>query len=359
MAWSAPRTWVAGELVTAALGNAHWRDNLSLLKTSISDDGLEWSGRWIRTTATVTADTPLANVAQTWNAAGVTFTLLKANVTDTASAAASLLVDLQVGGSSKFKIDKAGNATFAGGLTIAAATKFYLDGGGNTYIQEEAADTISVFTGGTRRFQVASGTATFESGMKLGVGTTPSETLHVLTGASGAMVNFTNSHATTPSGVFVNFSGGAPNNASQYFWYCSDNTNVRAVMYSHGGLHNYSGNNVNLSDMRSKMLLGERPAPGGALRRIRAIEFVMDRYTDSKRPKPDLMWYAQQMAVVDSDFIDIWQHEKRDAAGNIVRPELLGTRDHQVFLTNVLATQELAAYTDDLAARIAALESRN
>lgn len=27
MAWSAPRTWVTGELVTAAIGNAHWRDN--------------------------------------------------------------------------------------------------------------------------------------------------------------------------------------------------------------------------------------------------------------------------------------------------------------------------------------------
>lgn len=28
MAWTAPRTWVAGETVTAAIGNTHWRDNL-------------------------------------------------------------------------------------------------------------------------------------------------------------------------------------------------------------------------------------------------------------------------------------------------------------------------------------------
>lgn len=27
MAFTAPRTWVTGELVTAAIGNAHWRDN--------------------------------------------------------------------------------------------------------------------------------------------------------------------------------------------------------------------------------------------------------------------------------------------------------------------------------------------
>jgi hypothetical protein len=31
MAWTAPRTWVAGETVTAALGNTHWRDNLKAI----------------------------------------------------------------------------------------------------------------------------------------------------------------------------------------------------------------------------------------------------------------------------------------------------------------------------------------
>lgn len=28
MAWTTPRTWVTGEIVTAAIGNLHWRDNL-------------------------------------------------------------------------------------------------------------------------------------------------------------------------------------------------------------------------------------------------------------------------------------------------------------------------------------------
>ncbi len=32
MAWTAPRTWVTGEVVTAAIGNTHWRDNLRYLK---------------------------------------------------------------------------------------------------------------------------------------------------------------------------------------------------------------------------------------------------------------------------------------------------------------------------------------
>lgn len=54
------------------------------------------------------ATAPLSNLTATWNAGGTTFTAVKMNVTDTASAAGSLLMDLQVGGSSKFKIAKDG-----------------------------------------------------------------------------------------------------------------------------------------------------------------------------------------------------------------------------------------------------------
>jgi hypothetical protein len=39
MAWTTPRTWVAGELVTETVLNTDLRDNLNLLKTSISDAG--------------------------------------------------------------------------------------------------------------------------------------------------------------------------------------------------------------------------------------------------------------------------------------------------------------------------------
>ena len=56
---------------------------------------------------TVTASTPLS-VTQTWNSSGVTFTGIQANITDTASASGSLLMDLQVGGSSKAVINKSG-----------------------------------------------------------------------------------------------------------------------------------------------------------------------------------------------------------------------------------------------------------
>jgi hypothetical protein len=51
---------------------------------------------------------PLNNLTDTWNNAGTVFTALKYNITNSASAAGSLLFDFQVGGSSLIRGDKTG-----------------------------------------------------------------------------------------------------------------------------------------------------------------------------------------------------------------------------------------------------------
>lgn len=62
-------------------------------------------------TVTLTSDVMALSLIPTWNNAGVAFTGISLNVTDTASAAASLLLNLLVGGLSKFKVDKGGVVT--------------------------------------------------------------------------------------------------------------------------------------------------------------------------------------------------------------------------------------------------------
>ena len=66
------------------------------------------------------------DIAETWNNVSTTFTAIRANVTDTSSAAGSLLMDLQVGGVSQFSMNKSGtltvgNAAGSGGLRITNA----------------------------------------------------------------------------------------------------------------------------------------------------------------------------------------------------------------------------------------------
>jgi len=60
------------------------------------------------TGATQTTSFPVLDATQTWNNVATTFTAAKINVTDTASATASLLMDLQVGGSSRMSLRKDG-----------------------------------------------------------------------------------------------------------------------------------------------------------------------------------------------------------------------------------------------------------
>ena len=87
--------------------------------------------------ATITASTPLVNGTQTWNNAGVTFTSLLLDVTDTASAAASLLMDFKVGTVSQFSVGKTGivklqrGAVGAPTLTFGDSTTGFFSTGAN------------------------------------------------------------------------------------------------------------------------------------------------------------------------------------------------------------------------------------
>lgn len=88
---------------------------------------------------TLTTDVKVLDLSATWNNAGVTFGGVKFNVTDTASNAASLLCDFQVGGTSIFKVDKAGT----GYIYTAATTGVKFNDGG--------AGLIGFYHSGTRR----------------------------------------------------------------------------------------------------------------------------------------------------------------------------------------------------------------
>lgn len=86
--------------------------------------------------ATITTSTPLIDGTQTWNNAAVTFTGAKINVTDTASAAASLLMDLQVGTASQFSVSKTGALQLKSGGSL------------QTYLQGRAGGAFTVYSSG-------------------------------------------------------------------------------------------------------------------------------------------------------------------------------------------------------------------
>lgn len=93
---------------------------------------------------TKTSSAPLINMAQTWNSGAVTFTAMKINVTNTASATNSLLMDLQVDGTSRVS---AGIA-LATSFVSAGILKLLGDSGAGSQILNNGNQIISATNAG-------------------------------------------------------------------------------------------------------------------------------------------------------------------------------------------------------------------
>lgn len=116
------------------------------------------------TQGTITADAPQLNGTVTWNNAGVTFTAWKLNVTSTASAAASLLMDLQVGGTTQIGVSKAGSQLFGaqssnGGIAISttATSNSYVECiGGTLFVVSSGNISNAINRSGVHGFRTTS-----------------------------------------------------------------------------------------------------------------------------------------------------------------------------------------------------------
>jgi hypothetical protein len=117
---------------------------------------------------TLTASAPVLDLAQTWNSGATTFTGLRANFTNTASATASLLMDLQVGGTTQFNVTRTGIVRASRydfpdsdrGISNAGTTyidfssglfRFFTGGGatGNVWLGQNIASPAVTIGGGT------------------------------------------------------------------------------------------------------------------------------------------------------------------------------------------------------------------
>jgi len=126
------------------------------------------------------ANVGIYDMTDTWNNAGTSFTAIKMNVTDTASASGSKLLDIQKGGSSYLELNKSGE--------LGILDKIFHLGDTNTAIRFPAADTVTVETAGTERLRI-------DSSGRVGIGTTPAawdSPLKVLQVNTGSLSTYTN-----------------------------------------------------------------------------------------------------------------------------------------------------------------------
>lgn len=152
---------------------------------------------------TQTTSIPVLNGTATWNAGGVTFTALKVNITDTSSAAASLLVDLQVGGTSQWKVTKAGVGTLLGSLIAPSvgpnASQVHT-------LPAVASDTVALIaatqtlTNKTLTSPVLATGVTINDGVNIDLGTSSGTKFGT---ATGQKIGFFNSTPATKRGAYT------------------------------------------------------------------------------------------------------------------------------------------------------------
>jgi hypothetical protein len=162
------------------------------------DAGFTYAGNGQATLAlgTITTNLKALNITGTWNAAGVTFDApLFMNITNTASAAGSLLMDLQVGSASKFQVQKTGDTV------IPDSTGFYASGLGINGMQGSGS-FLTFFANSNAVLQVDSsvGNIVIRSNLDLawgGVGAFGSPDIQLYRDASGVLAQRSSTTAQT------------------------------------------------------------------------------------------------------------------------------------------------------------------
>jgi len=158
----------------------------------------------------------LYDLTDTWNAAGTVFNAIKMNVTNSASAAGSKIVTLQVGATERFSVDKDGNGYFLGTVDSIGAlnsANLYLRGNSGTIGMADNSASILAYNGTgsggiTNALRFITGAAErmrIDQSGNVGIGTSsPSTRLNVIG-------DIQISRSTTASDAALNFGSNANN----------------------------------------------------------------------------------------------------------------------------------------------------
>ena len=115
----------------------------------------------------------------------------------------------------------------------------------------------------------------FQVSDNVGIGQAPgSAALEVTETTSAATTGlFTNSHASAPNGLHVDFSAATPNDTVRFFLKMDDSAGLQAVIYSDGSYQGSANSYGALSDRRLKAKIETAPSNWDLYRRLRWVDF--------------------------------------------------------------------------------------
>jgi len=228
----------------------------------------------------------------------------------------------------------------------------YYDGTNFRYYGTAGSTMYQPFSGAHAWYNAPSGTAgnaiTFTQAMTLDASG------NLLVGRTARLANervvfeAAGTSGVNTNGILINYTG-APNGTGNEFLQCTDGgfATTRASIRSNGGLANFSANNVNLSDARTKTDIQDAPS---YLNRICAIPVRTFLYKDQTDSQLNLGAIAQEVEAVCPELVDNSGFGETPADG--VPLKAIYQTDLQYALMKCI--QEQQAQIESLTARLAA-----
>ena len=240
-------------------------------------------------------------------------------------------------GTSGATIQLSGDATASNGGLIAVS---YF--GGGSY------GPLKFATGGNERARITSGGFFKASNTGTYAGSTGA--YHELRTDASDPAYIWNSNG-TPNGIYVNFNAAAPDNNTQYFLLCNDQTTPRCYIWSDGDLANHDGVYGTISDERLKQDIVDAPSQWDDLKAVRFRKYRMKTDVAADPNAPFMLGVvAQELELVSPGLVD--EHPNEDGTTTkTVKSSIL-------LMKAAVALQEAMARIESLEARLAALESK-
>jgi len=173
---------------------------------------------------------------------------------------------------------------------------------GSNYVGTESGNLVFLNGSASEKMRITSGGFTKMSNDGTYVSSTGTYHEIKTTLANNNAVYITNTSSTNPYGPYIGFTSASPNNNTLYFLSCGDSTATRFEARSNGGLANYSANDVNLSDIRTKK---DIIPLGSYWDKFKAIEIVKFKYKDQTHDDYNIGVISQQVESVAPEFVDV------------------------------------------------------
>jgi hypothetical protein len=122
--------------------------------------------------------------------------------------------------------------------------------------------------------------------------TTSTETHEFGVDRTGLSFSVTNANTSSPFGAAIRFPGATPNNTTNYFLYCDDSTNSKAIIYSDGSFQSRANSYGGISDVKLKQDIVDANSQWDDIKGLRIRKY---RFKDEVAADPN---YPSHLGVI-------------------------------------------------------------